>query len=91
MSLRRTLISEGAWQKSGVSTVAKEKGKAAGGEGTPEEDLPCHLQNKGLDIKNRDSYCLISEENRGSQTSCSSLLPSPQSYAQRGVGTKSMS
>lgn len=55
MSLRRTLISEDSWQKSGVSTVAKEKGKAAGREGTPpEEDLPRHLQNKGLGIKNRD-------------------------------------
>lgn len=88
LSLRRTLISEGSWQKSGVSTVAKEKGKAAGGEGTLKEDLPHHLQNKGLGIKNRDSYCLISEETEGVRQVAHLCSPAPQSYAQRGVGTK---
>lgn len=32
----------------------------------PEEHLSHHLQNKGLGNKNRDHYCLLSEENRWS-------------------------
>lgn len=81
-------------KKVGVSTVAKEKGKTAGGEGTPPSPRSiCHTiyRTKAWASRTETIIAFCQRKTDGARRVAHLCSPAPQSYAQWGVGTESKS